>query len=149
MNQIKKVLLVDDDKDDIFFFNDIFSETVKDGILLTAGNGAEALQLLQKGTIPDVIFLDLNMPVLNGKDFLKEIKQLQDFYKIPVLVYTTSSSSKDIEEVMILGAACFITKSSSPKDLALILQTITSHKSNNIKQAMEILSRQVNSFVVC
>jgi two-component SAPR family response regulator len=69
-----KILLVDDDQDDIEFFTSCLAEIRNDVNLLTANNGLEALNVLEQGIEPDHIFLDINMPLMNGLDCLKEIQ---------------------------------------------------------------------------
>jgi CheY-like chemotaxis protein len=114
----KLILIVDDDADD----RDLLIEGIQlidvTTKCITAINGAEALQLLSKiDSKPDLIFLDLNMPRLNGKQFLAEIKSINALQEIPVVIYTTSKLSDDIEETKKLGAAYFITKPVKVSDL--------------------------------
>jgi CheY-like chemotaxis protein len=110
---IKSILLVDDDQDDKYFFSKALGETGEDVQLVTAANGAEALEKLQQ-FIPDVILLDLNMPVMNGVSFLKQIKKNKFLKDIPVIIYTDGLSIFDEAEALKLGAYQVITK---PLDL--------------------------------
>ena len=105
------ILIIDDDTDDV----ELFCETlagINGGIgCLSAGNGQEGLLLLKKTELlPDLIFLDLNMPRMNGKQCLKELKANERFREIPVIIYTTSRIKDDMRETMQLGASGFITK---------------------------------------
>ncbi|HVG40639.1 MAG TPA: response regulator, partial [Chitinophagaceae bacterium] len=115
----KTYLLVDDDADDTFLFREVLNEVEPSIELITAVDGEEALVKLgeQDRILPDLIFLDLNMPRMNGLQCLYEIKHDRALRSIPVIIYTTSSNSKDIEQCMQLGAACFITKQSNYKSL--------------------------------
>jgi len=115
---LKSVLLVDDDEDDRDFFLSVL-ETI-DGSLQceTAENGSIALRNLTEGRrLPDLIFLDLNMPVMNGKEFLKEIKKHKHLENIPVIILSTSSDQATISETARLGAVDFVTK---PNKLSLL-----------------------------
>lgn len=62
------------------------------------------------GYRPDIIFLDLNMPLMNGRQFLQKVKQMKDFRSIPVVILTTSSDRESIVETRRLGATDFLTK---------------------------------------
>ena len=112
MNQVKTVMIIDDDEDDRQLFFDAVSEIDKSIRCFGASNGEEALRLLNGETItlPDFIFLDLNMPRLNGKRFLAQIKKVQALCHIPVVIYSTSRRAEDVEETKKLGAAYFLTK---------------------------------------
>ncbi len=116
-------LLIDDDIDD----QEIFAyaiEKLNVGItVITASSGNEALNKLQSAPpfIPDYIFLDLNMPVMHGKECLRAIRRLPHLQPVPVIIYTTSALEKDKEETKELGANGFITKQSNIDKLKNIL----------------------------
>jgi CheY-like chemotaxis protein len=100
---------------------------------MTATNGYEALELLAiANTLPDYIFVDLNMPRMGGMQFLKEIKQHDTLKNIPVIIYSTSSNPADIAKTKELGAVSFITKPSRSSELCKLLQSIVS--SNSIRR---------------
>ncbi len=107
-----KYYIVDDDAEDRDLLMEALYSIDKRGQCFVANNGAEGLQKLAEEVIPlpDYIFLDLNMPRLNGKQFLTEIKKTKRFSHIPVVIYTTSSDAKDKEETKQLGALYYITK---------------------------------------
>ena len=117
-------LLIDDDQDD----QEIFTLALEDSGLniqcVISNNAREALQrLMQDDTfLPDYIFLDLNMPRINGTQLLTEIKKNARLQRIPVVIYSTSSHPKDKEATHKLGAAAFITKPSGIKELSQILK---------------------------
>ncbi len=144
-------LLVDDDPDDTLLFKEVLHEVNSSVGFASAANGKAALSLLRSGTIPlpQIIFLDLNMPLMNGKECLLEIKQDPELMHIPVIIYTTSSQSRDIEETMMGGALCFITKPTSLKDLRNILTQITASPLNNLEKTVRNLSNTANTFIVC
>ena len=138
----KLLLLVDDDEDDSFLFREILTEVDPAIKLVTAENGRVALSMLgaENAVLPDIIFLDLNMPKMDGKQCLEELKKDDLLKDIPVFIYTTSSQSKDIEYTLQLGAACFITKPSSSKDLQELLAIIGPNM-HNIEKTVQLLSR--------
>lgn len=115
----KTVLLVDDDSDDLDFFCEAVA-TIDDRIVCIPTNDSESTLLsLKKGEmiLPDLIFLDLNMPRVNGMQFLKEIKSIEAYSNVPVIIYTTSSQEKDIKDAKQLGATYYLTKPNSLREL--------------------------------
>ena len=142
--------LVDDDIDDVSLFQEMLTEVDPSIKFTHANDGQEALdQLLSKSTKPDLIFLDLNMPRMDGKQCLKLIKQAELLKEIPVIMYTTSSRSQDIEETMLHGAVCFITKPSSIRELESILTSIAESMPEELEDALRYLSNNANTFIVC
>ncbi|MEO8150280.1 MAG: response regulator [Bacteroidia bacterium] len=107
----KKILLVDDDTDDQLFFVDAIKElepALECGI---ANNGLEALDHLEKvPPPPSLIFLDLNMPLMNGYECLAQLKKINQYKEIPVIIFTTSSHPVDMERTISMGAKMFLTK---------------------------------------
>jgi len=138
----KTLLLVDDDEDDCFLFREVLTEVDSSIQLVNAQNGKEALQMLWKenAVLPDLILLDLNMPKMDGKQCLDELKKDERLSQIPVFIYTTSSQSKDIEYTLQLGAECFITKPSSARDLQTLLAIIAPNM-RNINNALQLLNK--------
>lgn len=120
------ITLADDDEDDRLFFTDAFEELKINTIVNTVNNGKELLDFLNnpETTLPNIIFLDLNMPILNGIDCLKEIKQNDKFRDIAIAIYSTSSSDQDIENTFVLGANIYIKKPSNFNDLKKILSDV-------------------------
>ena len=112
MNKSKTYFVVDDDIDDQQFLVDALTKNNPDCKCFTASNGQEAIAYLSDDLIPlpDVIFLDLNMPKMNGKQCLKHIKNSPLFHSIPVIIYSTSRLQEDMAEVAELGAAAFLVK---------------------------------------
>lgn len=113
-NNVKKeftCFLIDDDADDREIFLGVVEAVAPAIRCVTASNGQEAINRLKSKEIkPDLIFLDLNMPLMNGKQFLKACSELDGCKQIPVIILTTSSDHKSIEETMALGASDYITK---------------------------------------
>ena len=113
--------IIDDDPDD----QELFIEALK-GLddccqCVTAFNGHEALQKLTNGmpALPDFIFLDLNMPLMNGFKCLEAIKNIAAVSHIPVIIYSTTSEKKAIEDCIKAGAFSFLIK---PASLPVLIQ---------------------------
>ena len=112
---MRSVLLVDDDEDDRTLFTEALTVLDKSIQCWTAVDGKHALDLLMYDLVvlPDVIFLDLNMPKMNGMELLKAIKNHRSYRNIPVIIYTTSSNPEDMKRTRELGAVDFVTKPSN------------------------------------
>ncbi|HET7178821.1 MAG TPA: response regulator [Chryseosolibacter sp.] len=103
--------LVDDDIDDQEIFLTVMEDIAPRVRCVTALNGQEAMNMLTSGEVlPDLIFLDLNMPLMNGKQFLAACRQVDKCRHIPVIVLSTTSDKSSIEETFRLGAKDYITK---------------------------------------
>ncbi|HEY4935181.1 MAG TPA: response regulator [Puia sp.] len=124
--------IVDDDTDDQQFLIEALTENDINVQCFTAPNGKEAINNLKKAVIPlpDAIFLDLNMPQLNGKQCLAELKRTASLQHIPVIIYSTTSNKKEMQDTLQMGASYFIVKKSSFKDLRKELSLITSKLNN-------------------
>lgn len=144
------ILLIDDDMDDTLLFRKVVSDINDSIFFLSAQDGKEALDFLQSAkNLPDIIFLDLNMPKMNGKECLALLKKDPVLREIPVIIYTTSSLPKDKLETIAEGALCFITKPSSIADLKKILQVITGSFPGKLEESLKMLSLEGNHFVAC
>ena len=122
--------LIDDDPDDQEIFAMTLREVNETFLCVTANNGIQALEKLSSTTsfVPDFIFLDLNMPLMGGKDCLLEIKKAEHLKEVPVIIYSTSSHQKDVDDVKKIGAAHFLTKPSNIDVLARILSRLFKQK---------------------
>ena len=114
-----KIVLVDDDEDDRMFFADALQEIEIKTELIEFHNGKEVLDYLSEPIAerPHLIFLDLNMPVMDGFQCLREIRKNPDFKDLVVAIYSTSSSERDIEETFVNGANIYINKPNKFEDL--------------------------------
>lgn len=107
----KSCLLIDDDEDDREIFCIALAEANPAVKCFTANDGVEALEILRdESFVPDYIFLDLNMPLMSGKECLVEIRKQNHLNDTSVIIYSTSASERDIHETSALGASGFITK---------------------------------------
>jgi len=109
---VKIILIVDDDDDDREMFREALQLVDDQAKCIAAEDGVAALHILrtQPDNLPDFIFLDLNMPRMDGKQCLVAIRQTDHLRDIPVIIYTTSKHPQDIEDTKKLGATHFISK---------------------------------------
>lgn len=119
MKNGKTCLLIDDDIDDQEIFALVLKSLNPSITCITASDGIEAIQKLtmEETLNPDFIFLDLNMPRMDGKECLQEIKKIDRLKGIPIIIYSTSSEQKDILETRKLGASDYLEKQSSVTEL--------------------------------
>jgi CheY-like chemotaxis protein len=118
------VLYVDDDAEDKEFFVEALKEIDSSICCSTASNGLEALDYLtRKEELPTCIFLDINMPLMDGKTCLAEIKKETRLIGIPVVMYSTTSDTNQIRECYKLGAFDFLIK---PNTLQKLSEDLTS-----------------------
>lgn len=119
------IVLADDDKDDRFFFDMVLKNLSIPTKLVTVEDGALLMNYLLKNTknLPDVLFLDLNMPKKNGSECLMEIKQNEQLKKIPVIIYSTSYNEDKADELYKKGAHYYLRKTDLAK-IGKILQDV-------------------------
>ena len=120
------ILLADDDPDDRMFFSDAVSALSTRVNLSTVNDGAQLMSLLlnQASILPHILFLDLNMPFKNGFECLQEIRGNSKLKDLFVVIYSTTSSSKEISETFKMGANLFVNKPNSFTELKSILAKI-------------------------
>jgi len=112
--------IADDDSDDIELLAEALKTIQPAAEFVTANTGKQLLFLLPNYR-PSVIFLDINMPEMNGWDCLRMLKSEPVFSDIPVIVYTTSSSGRDFDLARALGAYRLVTKPDRFADLLKIM----------------------------
>jgi CheY-like chemotaxis protein len=125
----RKFLVVDDDCDDTELFAEAMGSVDASVSCLNASDGKEALDKLKSNVFekPDIIFLDINMPIMNGWEFLSRLKGSEGLKEIPVIMYSTSSKSSDIKTAISSGALCFFTKPNSFLALKNILRIVVEY----------------------
>ena len=116
--------LIEDDLDDQEIFRMALSGIDRDIECMVFNNGIEALEHLQKsnGRSPDFIFLDVNMPLMNGVACLKEIRKMENLAHTKIFMFSTSSDNKVVNTAKELGATGFIIK---PPSLSVLQQKLT------------------------
>ena len=123
------ILLVEDNAGDVRLTQEVLKGSKVHNNLMVANNGQEALNCLHKvGKYqgvprPDLILLDLNLPVMDGREVLEKIKDDTDFKRIPVVILTTSKAEEDIIKTYNLHANCYVTK---PVDLEQFVKVVKS-----------------------
>lgn len=111
MNKSLNILLIEDDAIEVMKFNRVLSTLNLKHKIVVANNGEEALTILhEKEVIPDIIILDLNMPKINGIEFLNILKVDEYLKYIPAIILTTSNNRKDILECYSIGIAGYLLK---------------------------------------
>ena len=122
---VKILFLVDDDRDDREIFEEALMECDPSIDLMFARDGVEALEILDSGNIlPDVIFLDYNMPRMNGMECLKNLKANQKTKQIPAIMYTTSGDRELEKTLLMLGADHYMQKTVSFAELCVELKRL-------------------------
>ncbi|MEO8174372.1 MAG: response regulator [Sediminibacterium sp.] len=122
-------LLADDDTDDVELFQAALNDIDTTIHFEKALNGLQLLNRLleQSATRPDIIFLDVNMPVMNGWKCLEAMKQQEELQDIPVIIYSTSDQQNEEQRAKELGALCYIKKPENYTRLKSILSIVNSH----------------------
>lgn len=125
-NNALYILLADDDEDDRLFFNDAFEEIKIQTNVNFVHDGMQLMEHLldTNNKLPDILFLDLNMPKKTGKECLIEIKKTERLKNIIIAIYSTSSSEEDIEDTFIQGANIYIKKPSDFNTLKKIINEV-------------------------
>ena len=123
VNQLH-IMLADDDEDDRLFFKEAFKEVKIQYTLSTFNDGVLLMDYLnvKENPLPDIVFLDLNMPRKGGLECLKEIRQDNRLKNISIAIYSTSSSDQDVEDTFVAGANVYIKK---PNDFARLKKILT------------------------
>lgn len=126
MRNLKPILLVEDGRVDTMITQRAFKELKIPNQLLATGNGEEALEYLKDENTekPCLVLLDLNMPRMNGIEFLEIIKQDDNLKKIPVIILTTSNEEKDKIESFRLSVAGYMVKPIEYHQFVEMIKTI-------------------------
>ncbi len=117
------ILLADDDEDDRTFFKDAIDNVKVKTTVFTVNDGQQLMDYLSRAdvSLPDVIFLDLNMPRKSGMECLEEIRSNSKLKDISIAIYSTSGSEDDIEKTFLKGANIYIRK---PNDFEKLKKAI-------------------------
>lgn len=145
-----KIVLAEDDKDDQDLFTDALDGSKIPCELTTVENGQELIDHLKDETEPkpDIIFMDINMPVKGGKEALAEIKSDEELKEIPTIMLSTSNNPNDIEDTFKKGANMYVQKPSSFPNFILILKKILSlflskNLGNSLKQLFFVSEKNI------
>lgn len=119
MNSLQPILLIEDDEVDVMTVKRCFKELNIPNKIITAINGKEAYEtLLNRNNRPNpsLILLDINMPIMSGLEFLKKLKNIEQYKHIPVVMLTSSREEEDIMRCYQLGIAGYLIKPLEYKD---------------------------------
>ncbi len=131
------LLLADDDEDDCLFFKEALDEIAVDTTLSTVHDGVHLMDYLKTtiSNLPDVLFLDLNMPRKNGLECLDEIKNDEKLKNLPVIIFSTSLDSEIVDKLYQNGASFYIRKPGEFSKLKNVIEkALTIASQNNFKQ---------------
>ena len=132
MNTALKVLLIEDDTIEVMKLNRAMTSLSQKHQIIEANNGEDALHILQKKEIlPDIILLDLNMPKINGIEFLNILKKDDTLKYIPTIILTTSNNQRDLLECYKIGVAGYVLKPLKYEDYVTKIETLLSYWSIN------------------
>jgi CheY-like chemotaxis protein len=132
MPKLLNILLIEDDAIEIMKFHRVLKTMDFNHRVVEAGNGEEALLILkEKEIIPDVIILDLNMPRINGIEFLRILKEDAVLKYIPAIVLTTSNNYKDVMECYRIGIAGYLLKPLKYEDYVERIKKMVEYWSTN------------------
>ena len=118
------ILIADDDEDDKELFDEAISEISPYILISMVANGRELMQHLADHKLPDIVFLDLNMPAMNGFECLEAIKKSDALKDLPVIIYSTSANWDQINKTYLNGASLYIQKPSNYQDIKKLLTKI-------------------------
>jgi CheY-like chemotaxis protein len=131
------LLLADDDEDDCLFFKEALDEITVSTDLSMVHDGVQLMNYLEKNTLnlPDLIFLDLNMPRKNGLECLDEIKKDERLKNLPIIIFSTSLDSEIVNNLYQNGASYYIRKPGDFSKLKTVIEkALTVASENNFKQ---------------
>lgn len=148
---VKKILmLADDDADDRELFGEAIGGIDPSILCYYTENGKELLtKLISLSALPHIIFLDINMPVMDGWECLKMLRNDERYNAIQVIMYSTSSVKKDVDQALKMGANCFFTKPIAFTDLRFILSLIINNAEPDFYHVLSGLNDHQKSFIFC
>jgi CheY-like chemotaxis protein len=135
----KFFLLADDDHDDAELFGEALAGIIPRVDFHHVEDGQAVFRFLnnEQNRKPDIIFLDINMPEISGWQCLTKLKSNAEYRNIPVIMYTTSSASRDKEIAIELGASGLLTKPTNFKTLVKVLNSIVHIESTDLKRFLQ------------
>ena len=139
------IIITDDDVDDQKFFIDALDEAEIPYTIKAFKNGRELLNHLEEETtiVPDILFLDLNMPIMNGHQCLVGIREIKKYRAMTIAIYSTSGKEEDIESTFIQGANVYIKK---PNDFGVLVEVLRNVLEINLHYHSSYLNREMYFF---
>ena len=120
----KKILVIDDERT----IRVLLENFLKEYFVTTKNDGLEGLSWLQEGNMPDLIVADIQMPNLDGYEFVKQLRASGYFKDIPLIVLSGIESTAEKVKCLKLGANDYLVKPFNPEELALRIELLLSHK---------------------
>lgn len=117
--------MADDDKDEFYILQEAAEKACKNLKVSYAANWIELLRSILK-TLPDILFLDLNMPVKNGLECLQQLREERKYDNLPIIIYSTATSRSDIDKAYKNGANYFVVKPNAIEDISNMIKKICS-----------------------
>ncbi|MDD7887716.1 response regulator [Flavivirga sp. 57AJ16] len=124
--KLLNIILADDDADDRELFKEAIKESGLEANITMFENGSNLIKHLRKPGVllPDILFLDLNMPCMSGVDCLNHLKKESELKDIAIVIYSTFSSDRDIETTFLAGASIYLNKPNNFQTLKNILKKV-------------------------
>ncbi len=122
----KKILIIDDELSIRMLLENFLSKTYE---VVTKVDGLEGLKYIEEGNIPDLVVADIQMPNLNGQEFLEQIRASGFYKNIPIIVLSGIESSQERIRLLKMGADDFIVKPFNPEELSIRIENIISRNS--------------------
>lgn len=121
----KKILVIDDELSIRMLLENFLSKIYE---VITKNDGMEGVQWLEQGNIPDLIVADIQMPNMNGNDFIKNIRSSGFFKEIPLIMLSGIESSQEKVKFLKLGANDYLVKPFNPEELAIRIELLLARK---------------------
>lgn len=124
--QTLHILFVDDDPDEFYLFNEAIEQSFLPVTMCRAKDGRQLLKHLDSGELPDIIFMDVNMPYKDGIETLTEIKANSGLKNIPVVIFSTSRNINQINSCYQKGASYYVVKPETFDDITKVVKKVFS-----------------------
>ncbi len=133
------IFLAEDDEDDRLLFSEALSQLPLNCRVYDFKDGVELMAQLnsKNNQMPQLIFLDINMPRMSGHDCLKKIRETVSLCKLPVIIYSTSFNKREVEGLHNLGASGYLKKPASFNQLKTLLYKCIMPYSNGVNKVIE------------
>ncbi|MCY7423092.1 MAG: response regulator [Chitinophagaceae bacterium] len=132
--KVLKVLFVDDDSDESYLFNEALEQSELPIELGRAHDGNQLLQVLQTGSLPDIILVDLNMPYKDGIEALREIRSNPEYEKIFIIIYSITGDKNSIKLAYDIGADLYLIKPEDFDGMLAVVKKVYSIDWQNFKR---------------
>jgi CheY-like chemotaxis protein len=127
----KHFFLIDDDPDELDIFTEALHEVDPSSVCTWVDSPFSALEIL-KTQVPDIIFLDINMPRMDGFECLREIKKTQNVFNVPVILYSNGLNDASCQKAINLGAAGCVRKAADIPKLSAIISRVMAKQDNKV-----------------